>query len=85
MIGARKSALSAGLLTPSPKAIKTTVFNLFYPGFSFAMSLLSPRSESRLQFLLLQIKILKTRLKSDRVSATFTSTRHVSAIGLGTV
>ena len=47
-----------------------TMFQQFYAGLLFAIGLLSPRHDSRLQFLLLQIKMLKARLKSDRVVPT---------------
>ena len=70
VIGACKSPLLAGLLPPSPEAIKMTMFQQFYAGFLFAFGLLSPRHDSRLQFLLLQNKILKAQLKSDRVVPT---------------
>lgn len=46
------------------------MFQQFYAGLLFAIGLLSPRRDARMQFLLLQIKMLKARLKSDRVVPT---------------
>jgi putative transposase len=46
------------------------MFQQFYAGLLFAVGLLSPKHDVRLQFLLLQITMLKARLKSDRVVPT---------------
>ena len=47
-----------------------TMFNLFFAGLTLAAHLFLPRHNARLQFLQLQIKMLKARLKSDRVVPT---------------
>ena len=46
------------------------MFQQFYAGLLFAIGLFSPRHDARLQFLLLQIKMLKARLNCDRVVPT---------------
>lgn len=46
------------------------MFQQFFAGLLFAVGLLSPRRDAQVQFLLLQIKIAKARLKSDRIVPT---------------
>ena len=66
-MGILKSPALAGFLGHPLEAVKTTMLNLFGAGMTLALHLLSPRHDARLQFLLLQIRMLKARLKSDRV------------------